>query len=231
MRGLHIYVGRIMMPPIRVSLFKAKRGMHHMKWLGIGLFWMVCAGLVQAESPVEAEVDAPTGIAIAAIGELSDAHMERVRAFVQRNTSIATRLLEPQSASGEDFSEILDTLAPLRTSEHACIVFLYAGEDTFEEHTVYRYESGVGVVNAALMQTEDEERYLRRLEKLTMRSVGLLLGVEMVPNPHSAMWSYRTMSDLDAMGRNYDPPSLMRLHDRARAMGIPLIERQPPRVE
>ncbi len=202
-----------------------------MKWLGIGMLAVLCAGGGHAGEQIADEVVAPTGIVIAAVGDMPAAHMERVRSFVERHTRIATRLLEPQSASGEDFSEILDVLAHLRTPEHACVVFLYAEGDDFEEHAVYRYESGVGVVNAALMKTEDEEQYLRRLEKLAMRSVGLLMGVEMVPNPQSAMWSYRTMAELDAMGRNFDPPSLMRLHDSARAKGIPLIEKQPPRVE
>jgi len=188
----------------------------------IGAVWL--GALLAGAETVE---DRPTGVAIAVIGELPEAHMERVRAFVEHNTSIKARLLDPQTSDADTLSGMLDELAHLNTPEQACVVFLYAGDRGFEEHTVYRYESGVGVVNAALMATDDEEMYLRRLEKLTMRSVGLLLDVELVPNPHSAMWTYLDMEELDAMGRNFDPPSLVRLQENARALGIPLIEDSP----
>ena len=195
-----------------------------MKWMLSCLMGFVWLGPLVAGAESGEDAGAPTGVAVAAIGEVSAEHMERVRSFVERNTSIEARLLEPQDATGESLSEILDSLAHLRTPEQACVVLLYAGDREFEDHTVYRYEAGVGIVNAGLMVTADEEVYLRRLEKLTMRSVGLLMGVEMVPNPQSAMWTYRSMSDLDAMGRNFDPPSLMRLREIARKQAIPLIK-------
>lgn len=197
------------------------------KWMLSCLMGLVWLGTMLAGAESGEQEGPPTGLAIAAIGDVSADHMERVRAFVERNTSIETRLLEPQDATGESLSEIVDSLAHLRTPEQACVVLLYAGDPEFEDHTVYRYETGVGIVNAGLMAAEDEEVYLRRLEKLTMRSVGLLMGVEMVPNPQSAMWTYRTMSDLDAMGRNFDPPSLMRLQEIARRKDIPLIKDSP----
>lgn len=191
---------------------------------GLLLLWV---NSPRADEMTETAATAPTGVAIAAIGDISAEHMERIRAFVEYNTSIRARLLESQPEAGGTFSEMLDALHTLRTPELACVVFLYAGEQDFEEHTVYRYESGVGMVNAKLMMTDDEERYLRRLEKLTMRSVGLLLDVPLVPNPQSAMWTYRTMEELDAMGRNYDPPSLMRIQENALQREIPLIKDNP----
>jgi hypothetical protein len=60
-----------------------------------------------------------------------------------------------------------------------------------------------------------------------MRGIGLLLDVPQVPNPQSAMWSYRTMEELDWMGRNFDPPSLMKLQQNAIVMGLPLIKDSP----
>lgn len=195
------------------------------KWMRCCLMMLVCAAGAMAET--ETSEESPTGLAIAAVGELSGEHQERIRAFVERNSGIATRRIDAPDTAGESLGEILDALADLNSPEHACVVFLYAGDQVFEEHAVYRYESGVGIVNAALMKTDDEEQYLRRLEKLSMRSVGLLMGVEMVPNPQSAMWSYRTMNELDAMGRNFDPPSLMRLQQQARDRDIPLMKGSP----
>ena len=194
-------------------------------WIRCGLAVLICVGVRAAYAG--SDDPAPSGLAIAAVGEMPETHLERVRAFVERNTSMKTRVLEPSDESAGSLHDLMDALASRRTPEHAALVFLYAGDDDFEEHYVYRYEDGIGIVNAALMRLDDEERYLRRLDKLTMRTIGLLFAVEKVPNPQSAMWTYNTMAELDAMGRNFDPPSLLRLQQRARERDIPLIEESP----
>jgi hypothetical protein len=180
--------------------------------------------------PVWAESDAPpalTGVAIAVVGEMPDAYAERVREFVQLNTSLNVQQLPALSGEGETLEAVLESLLEVRPAGIAALVLLYAGEGEFEQHSIYRYDHYTCIVNATAMRSDDEEQYLRRLEKLTMRGIGLLLDVPQVPNPQSAMWSYRTMEELDWMGRNFDPPSLMRLQQNAVAMGLPLIENSP----
>lgn len=163
------------------------------------------------------------GVAIGVIGDWTSEYVERVRAFVQANTRIPVRLIEPVYVSADTLGGTLDVVAAFRGAEDAVVVFLYAGQGEFEEHTVYRYEQKAGIVNLRPLFDEEEETYLRRVEKLAIRSVALLFDVPLVPNPHSALWTYRTMEELDFMGRNLDPPSQMRLQQNAEALGITLI--------
>ena len=170
----------------------------------------------------------PDGLGLLVAGTWDEASLERVRAFVQRNTSVEVRIrpampLDPFLP----LESLHDLLNMERDKADAAWVVLYAGDQDFEPHTVYNYEVGVAVVNLAAIATDIAETELRRIEKLTIRSFGLLLDVPMVPNPHSALWTYRTLEELDFMGRNFDPPSLIRFQQNAAEMGIPLIENHP----
>ena len=168
-----------------------------------------------------------TGLALAVVGDLSADQVERVRAFMELNTAIPVTLRETDAIEADTLGGVADALVDLRDPADAALILLYAGEQDFAEHAVYRYEQGVGIINARLMRTEDEEIFLRRLERLGMRSAGLLLDVPLVPNPQSAMWTYQTMEHLDFMGRNFDPPSLKAIQENAQALGIRLNEDSP----
>lgn len=170
----------------------------------------------------------PDGLGMLVAGTWDEAALERVRAFVQRNTSVKVRVrpsleLEPLAP----LDALNDLLALERDPADAAWVVLYAGDQDFEPHTVYDYETRVAVVNLPVVATDVAETELRRVEKLTIRSFGLLLDVPLVPNPHSALWTYRTMEELDFMGRNFDPPSLIRFQQNAADKGIPLIKNHP----
>lgn len=183
-----------------------------------------------AEEAAEAAETAFTGVGIAVVGELDEAAVERVRAFAERNTSIPVRVRDITLASGANLGKVADQLAPERVPEDAAFILLYAGESGFTDHTVYRYHARTGIVNVTLLQTDDEEQFLRRVEKLTMRSLGLLMNVPPVPNPQSAMWTYSNLEELDLMGRNFDPPSLRVIQRNAVDMGIELIADSPLRM-
>lgn len=196
----------------------------------VGRWWLVglCLQVVAVANEVPLADPGPDGLGLRVAGTWDDDALERVRAFVQRNTSVEVRV-RPSLAL--DASTPLDTLQDLlgteRADADAALVVLYAGDQEFEPHTVYDYEAGVAVVNLSALATDVVETELRRIEKLTIRSFGLLLDVPMVPNPHSALWTYRTLEELDFMGRNFDPPSLIRFQQNAAEMGIPLIENHP----
>ncbi len=171
---------------------------------------------------------APDGLGLVVAGTWSDTQAERVRAFVERNTSVAVRLRpDPVPPANEPLVDLRDGLQVERHPEDAALVVLYNGAGTFEPHSVYDYDAVVAIINLPVIAHDDEETFLRRVEKLTIRSFGLLLDVPLVPNPHSALWTYRTTEELDFMGRNFDPPSLLRFQENAAALGIPLLSKSP----
>lgn len=196
-----------------------------MGWIGLALVATAASGAFGAED----QNSQPEGLAIGVIGSMPCDQVERVRAFVEKNTAIAVRQLdtvEPAEPAAllEDAAAWVDDR---REPRDACVVWFYTGDESSEEHAIYQHEQATAVVNVNALMTDDEEVYMRRLERLAMRSVGLLLDVPPVPNPQSAMFSYRTLEELDRMGRNFDPPSLMRLQENAVDKGIPLIEPSP----
>lgn len=170
--------------------------------------------------PLVAESQQAIGVGV--IGSLSGAQIERIRSFVEKNTALRILLLDdvPDSPREElaDWLEILRDATPGASFD----IYMYAGDQVFDPHSVYSYRDQQAVVNATALCDGDEELFLRRMEKLVMRAVGLLLDVPMVPNPQSAMWAYQTIEELDFMGRNFDPPSLLRLQENARERGLPL---------
>lgn len=168
-----------------------------------------------------------SGMGLAAIGDLADNAVERVREFAERNTGVPVRIREVADFSASSLSEIALELASERPEEDAAFVLLYAEPNDFSEHAIYYYDLRTAIVNVTRLRTDDEERFLRRVERLTMRSLGLLMDVRPVPNPQSAMWPYQTLEELDQMGRNFDPPSLRDFQSNATRLGIELIEDSP----
>lgn len=205
--------------------------MLHMRSLGLGAAvlgaWMAAGLAVRAEEPVAAD-----GFGIALQGVLPPEAAERVRAFVERHTSIATRLRAVPPVEGATLDELSTALAAERHPEDAALVLLYACETVFPEHTAQHPDLGVGVVNVNALTADDDEVFLRRVERLAIRTVTRIMGAPLVPNPQSALWTYDpgSLEQLDRMGRNLDPPSLVYLQHEARRRGIPLaIDHRPRR--
>ncbi len=193
----------------------------------VGLLVGCMTGMVQVQG-AGADEEVRRGIALVRVGETPEDLVVRVRDFVERNTAIPVRIRDARPAEGDSLTDIGRRLTGLMEPEDVFLIALARPESEFEEHAVYLYDQNVAVVNARVLEhPDDPETYGRRLEKITMRSIGLMLGVDPVPNPHSAMYPYRSMKELDAMGRNYDPPTLINVQKAAVEQGMDLIRESP----
>lgn len=169
-----------------------------------------------------------SGVGLSLIGNLSPEQLERVRHFVEWNAAIPVHVREVEELADVDaLAKLPPAVADQQDDADAAWVVIIAEPNDFPEHSVYNYDLDIAVVNAAAVWTDDEEALMRRIEKLTIRGYGLLFDVPLVPNPHSAMWAYRTIEELDAMGRNFDPPSLKRIQENALSRGVPLFTDSP----
>ncbi len=197
-----------------------------MRWLSIFVCGVVLSGAQwgHAEKPRE-----ELGIGLIAIGSFPPELLERLRAFAEFNTAMPVRIRLAQPYGGKALFEEGAALIAFKSPSDVALVALAYDDFAHTEHAVYRYTDGIAVVNARVLMPDDadEERWARRLEKLTMRSIGLLLDVESVPNPLSAMYPYQSIEELDMMGRNYDPPSLLQVQRKAMQRGIRLTEDTP----
>lgn len=169
-----------------------------------------------------------SGVGLSVLGDLSSDQLERIRHFVEWNAALPVQIRDLEQP--DDIAALADLPAAVVDQGHATDapwVIIVAESNPFSEHSVYNYDLAIAIVNAGAIWTDDEETLLRRLEKLTMRAYGLLFDAPLVPNPHSALWAYRTIEELDAMGRNFDPPSLKRVQENAVARGVSLFADSP----
>lgn len=187
------------------------------------------AGVPEPEA-VPAEANAPgKGIGLIAVGDMDPALMKRIRAFVEENTAIPVQLLETRAPSAESLFDEAVALGSEIDDDTLCVIGITVPGKAVSEHAVYNYDQRTCVINAGALAPEDddEELYARRLEKVAMRSCGLLFGLESVPMPLSAMYPYQTLDELDSIARGIDPPTLQKLQKIVKGMGVQLTPTSP----
>ena len=190
------------------------------------------AGLAAAAISMAAEPTAPAkpapnkAIALVQAGPVGPALVSRVRQFVEDNIGVSVRLLPAQEPAGKTLDEEGAAVSALMTDRDICLVALVMPTEGIKAHGVILPQKHVAVVNAGALKPagNDTEKYARRLERETMQSIGLLLGVSYCPNPQCVLWAYTTDDELDAKGRNFCPPCLEKVQRAARENGAKLAE-------
>ncbi len=186
---------------------------------------MVVALMALTARGVEEPPQPPAPVSLAVAGDLDAALVERVRMWAAVQLALPVPLDSPLSLDGAPTSldEVARAAAARLSPESLGVVVLFAGEQPVAHHGIYNPELRVAVVNVRLMaEGADEETFARRLERQVIRGICSLMGLELSPNPESAMAAYSSMEELDQIARNLDPPWLIRLQERALELGIPL---------
>ncbi|MCZ7591891.1 MAG: hypothetical protein M5U15_06925 [Kiritimatiellae bacterium] len=185
------------------------------------------------DEPVVEEVAAPVvephnPVALVTAGPVSDEIVNRVQQWAQSQLAIPVPVAAPIETSAETFDVVAEDAANnLKPEDLGYVVLLHRGKP-LPNHGVYRPDLRVVVVNVNLMQEgADDETFGRRMERQVIRGIGTLMGLELSPNPQSAMAAYSNTEELDRIGRNLDPPWLLRLQKRAKELGIPLDPESP----
>lgn len=196
------------------------------------VFLTVCCISAAARAEVRgeaAEADAGKTLALVAVGGVDEAMVRRVRDFAERNLAIPVRLAPSKAESGTALHDIGVALAGALEPDDIAMVVLASPASDVKDHAVYLYDRNTAVVNADALkpEPEDAETYGRRLEKLVMRSYALLLGIKVVPNPQSALFPYKNLDELDAIGRGIDPPTLRQVQEAAEKLGVKPVKGSP----
>lgn len=179
-----------------------------------------------AAAPVE-EVAAPTKqmnpVLLTRVGDVPDALMDRLKAWAEESLVVPVPLGETLSVESDQLEAVVPTASQLLQAEDVGVVVLHAQATLDQPNGIYRPEARVVVINVTDMREgADEQTLALRLERQVIRGICVLMGLEWSPNPESAMAQYDSLEELDRMGRNLDPPWLLKFQERARALGIPL---------
>jgi hypothetical protein len=139
-----------------------------------------------------------------------------------------------QAWEGDSGPEQLDSVLD-RLDATGIVTVILSGRLLPEgQHAYVDPERKAGVVNVGLLVPEVEEKTLRRLDRQAIRIVGFSLGVPPQPIPMCALYPYRTIEELDRMGRGFSPPAQALYRKQLLAAGIPLspeAEKRLPNVE
>ncbi len=197
------------------------------------VFLSACIALAGAafaeEEPVPVE-NVLEPVALTSLGDVDEALMQRAAAWARDNLAIPVpvKINEAENTAGS-FEEVRDLLAGMGEDGQLGLVVLWDAPEGVSSHGTYFPDEKVAVVNVRAMKEggPDEETFARRVERQVIRGICFAMGLEPNPNPQSAMFSYSTMEELDAIGRNLDPPWLMRLQKAAQDAGVPVDPENP----
>lgn len=153
------------------------------------------------------------------MGDTDTAMVETVRAFVEEQTRLATRAA-PERALVEGSLDVKgEAVADTLGDDDLMAIVVVTPEAGVSNHAVVLPRRRVAVINASAMKPDDDspETWRRRLDRQAMRGVAFLLGVKPCPYPRCALCDYRSLEELDNIGRNLCPPCQDKLADAAKA--------------
>ena len=189
--------------------------MRHRSFLLLGLL-LLSLGCSQA--PQENAITLVNAAAVDA--EL----LERVRAFAEKELHVPVRTLEkPRLAGKESFQTLEKAALRIKTDADVSLIVI-SGFNGEEKHLEVYAEDGVALINAQPLYTDDAETFARRIERMVMRSAAFVFGLPPTPDPYCVTRDYRSLDDLDRMGRNYSPPWMGRFADEAEKRGLKSIQ-------
>lgn len=195
---------------------------------------VVLAGSVRAEEEATASELAPAGEAVIAarqlnpvlltkVGDLPAGLMDHLKAWAEESLVIPVPLGESLNSDSDQMEAVVPLAAKLLQADDAGVVVLHANATPDQPNGIYRPQERVVVINVTDMREgADDAKLAARLERQVIRGICVLMGLEWSPNPESAMAQYGSLEELDRMGRNLDPPWLLKFQERARELGIPL---------
>jgi hypothetical protein len=152
---------------------------------------------------------------------MADAPVERVRDWMKSNLHYAVEVLRLPAWAGETAEEQMEALSGLPEA-HILVTVVMAERLDEGRHAVILPERMLGFIHVPVLFGSEEERDFRRLERQAMRIAGFSLGVPPQPMPFCALAPYRTLEELDRLGRGFSPPAMAQYRSRLVELEIPL---------
>ena len=145
---------------------------------------------------------------------------ERVRLFAEQELHVPVLAKEQTDfVETEQFDAAKEAASKLKTDADVALIVLtkIAGSS---RHLVVFPADGIAVVNVPPLAIDDSEKFARRVERQVMRAAAFSFGLEPTPDPFCVTRDYRSLEDLDTMGRNFSPPWQGRFANEAKKRGL-----------
>ncbi|MEM7391880.1 MAG: hypothetical protein AAF492_05980 [Verrucomicrobiota bacterium] len=163
-------------------------------------------------------------LGIVQVGNVEEEMVERTRKFIEFNLGLVVKRLDSRKPQGGNLKQEGAALKDFITDDVAMVMGIVAADEKVKQVSALLHDEKVAVVNATVLQHENKETFGRRLERCVIRNYAFLMGLSTSPNPQSALFPYRTVKQLDAIGRNLDPPFLAQLQRDALNQGLTFVD-------
>ncbi len=177
-----------------------------MFWRLVGVM-LVVTGCSQEPAEKPSIEEGPTEKALTLVNASAvDAELlETIRQFMEKELHVMVRTVEKPELATQKDSQTLEAAALRAKHENDAVYILVAKLDG-EEHLTVNADSGIAIINAKALYTADAKKFALRIERMAMRAAAFSFGLEPTPDPFCVTRDYRSLQDLDRMGRNYSPP-------------------------
>jgi len=149
--------------------------------------------------------------------------LERIRAFAETELHVPVRVTEGCPLAGT-CTAVYKKLLRIKKPHDAALIALAEMEGSGEHLAVFASE-GIAMINVPALYTEDAIKYERRIERQVMRAAAFAFGLPPTPDPFCVTRDYRSLEDLDRMGRNFSPPWQGRFAEEAAGRGLAPLHR------
>lgn len=157
--------------------------------------------------------------------------LERVRAFAEKELRVPVRTLENPKLAGQKSFQTLEKAAKRVKTDGDVTLIVLAGINNEPLHLGVYTNSGIALINAQILYTDDREKFSRRIERQVMRAAAFSFGLTPTPDPFCVTRDYRSLEDLDTMGRNFSPPWQGRYAAEAVKRGLQAIDAKGGKVK
>ncbi len=154
--------------------------------------------------------------------DMEDEIVKRVEEWMKQNLHYDVRVQRKESWKPGTGDNLIKALLPETEKDVIVTVILSPSLDPLEQHAFVDPERRVGVIHVGGLVPAIEEKTLRRLDRQAMRIVGFALGIPPQPIPFCCLFPYRSLEELDAIGRGFSPPAQALYRKQLVKHGIPL---------
>ncbi|MCX7590311.1 MAG: hypothetical protein N2255_01650 [Kiritimatiellae bacterium] len=162
-------------------------------------------------------------------GAVGEKMAERLRSFAQNELDVPVRLVSVPDPKVKTLHDAGKPLFGAKGTNDVILIGLVVPDAEIPMHMAMLPDIKVAVVNAKALRHADEETYARRLERQVMRSAAFLLGLRSCPEPRDVTYNYRSIEELDKIGRNFSAPWRRDFQKAAEAAGLrPPVSPHPP---
>jgi hypothetical protein len=153
--------------------------------------------------------------------------LEEIRANAEKELRVPVVARNIILETGLDLKSIGIAAKKNKQNLDSCLIVLVLSESPL--HSSILSNEQVTVINVSALHSTDSNKFIRRLQRWSIRGTAFLFGVGSDIDPFCVMHDYQTLEQLDKIGMNFSPPWGDKFYKAAKARGMTVRPLYKPR--